>query len=276
MKRVFLGRVFLFAAMSGCAACMGGDGFAPEALRRSDFRNQLVSTKTAAASESMTTPVLETGHKIRKPALGALFSAVIPGTGEAYAGSWLKGAIFLGAEIALWTGYRHFSDKGDEIDGVFHAYADQHWSEPRYWVMIAQQAKIQGVTESNYAGYMEPLREFERSAYSHSLHLNKDQQYYEMIGKYDQFSAGWDDDHGDGATVTPNRNTYLEMRNDSNMNFKRASACAMGVLANHVLSAFDAGWTVKVGNRRIESKLQSRLEPSEGMGMAVFSWEINW
>ena len=39
----------------------------------------------------------------------------------------------------------------------------------------------------------EALRDWEGSQFSHGLHRDKDQQYYEMIGKYHQFSWGWDD-----------------------------------------------------------------------------------
>lgn len=247
-------------------------------LHEQNFNKQLFASSRAGilfpgSSQPITT---SSEPKTKKPPLGGLFSAVVPGTGEMYAGAWWKGALFLGAEVALWVGYNHYADKGQEWDEVFHVFADQHWSEPEYWVFIAQQANIHGVNENNYPEYLESLRTYEHAHYSHGLHIDKDQQYYEMIGKYDQFVRGWDD-FAEGQTVlTPNRNRYLDMRNNSNRQFKKASTCAMIAVANHVLSAFDAALTIKKENRKLEAKFRTGLKTIGEKPVPFFAFQMNW
>ncbi len=275
MKSISFKSIVLLLLPFHIASCGSQESTFSNELHQTDFRHQLFTDKNIGNSVVSQSAAKQSLLVLKNPTLGTLFSAVIPGTGEIYAGSWLKGAFFFGAEIAFWLGYKHYNDKGQEWDKVFHVFADQHWSEPRYWVFIAQHAGINGVTFDNYTEYLNSLRSYEREHYSHSLHEEKDQQYYEMIGKYDQFRAGWDDIDGN-PVVTPNRNHYLDMRNESNINLKRSSACVMGVLANHVLSAFDAAWTIKGVNKRIETRFRIGLSPFSEYVQPWLSVQLDW
>jgi len=169
-----------------------------------------------------------------------------------------------------WTFYAAKTNEGKRIEDEFHAYAEAHWSEAEYWRWIAQQSGIAYDHEN-----LEALREWEHQAFSHGLHREKDQQYYEMIGKYHQFSWGWDDFRKDNSiTVTdeeitahynetgelnPNRLYYEKRRDASNDAFKLATTGATIAVFNHLLSAIDAAWTTTKYNRRIDMSL--RLEP---------------
>ncbi len=230
-----------------------------------------VGIQTALRSDAPPPPGM------KKPVVGALLSGLIPGSGQVYAGSWLKAAGFLSAEVALWVGYAQYSKKGREWDDVFHVYADAHWSEPEYWVFIAGPglANIADVNEGTYTQYLDALREYERAHFSHGLHVEKDQQYYEMIGKYDQFRAGWDDYTEGQPALTPNRDHYENLRHKSNVQFKRASACAMIAIANHALSAFDAGLTIRNKNRRYHATVRTepRFVCGDVVPLAVFRLE---
>ena len=80
------------------------------------------------------------------------------------------------------------------------------------------------------------------------------QQYYELIGKYDQFVVGWDDivrrstDNAVGWTEVDSvenfhserRLRYEDDRDESNRFLKRASTVTGVILINHVISAIDA------------------------------------
>ena len=70
----------------------------------------------------------------------------------------------------------------------------------------------------------------------------KNQQYYEMIGKYEQFVWGWDDVQAltDSTGKSENRLAYEDMRHDSNTYLKRAGYAAGFILLNHIVSAIDA------------------------------------
>jgi hypothetical protein len=239
----------------------------------SDFKKSLLPDSEAPLPKNGTLPPL-----LKKPMLAGVLSAAVPGAGELYAGSWLRGSLFFAVEIALWAGYAHFHSLGQDWDGTFIGYADTHWSEPRYWISLAGpgQANIPGVDMNNYTQFLESLRNYEKEHFSHGLHLEKDQQYYEMIGKYDQFHAGWDDFVEGQPALTPHRDEYRNMRYKSNTAFKNASACAMGVLLNHVLSAFDAGWKVNSENKKIRTSFRSSWKQDDRGGMMMVSLDMAW
>lgn len=195
-----------------------------------------------------------------------LMSAVLPGSGQVYAKSYYKAAAFLAVEVAAWTLYSSYTGKGNDITNEFHNFADSHWSEQEYFKWIAQQSGI-----AYDVANMEKLREWEHGQFSHGLNRQKDQQYFEMIGKYHQFNYGWDDfrnDHPITIThsemtsnyiVSKNRYYYEGRRNASNDAYKTATTGVTVVLLNHILSAIDAAWTTSLYNRRINTTL--RLEP---------------
>lgn len=201
-----------------------------------------------------------------------LFSAVVPGSGQAYGGSFLKAAAFFVVEVATISGYVHFQNRGNDLENRFEADANSLWNEDEYWDWISV---ISSIDRQN----MSALREYEHQTFSHFLPEDKSQQYYENIGKYDQFVVGWQDfrnqflgndvsnltieDYQSGAyngedltTISEQRNAYVDLRRQSNDNFKRATNMATLTLLNHVLSAIDAGLTVKRGNQRV---LETRI-----------------
>ena len=104
-----------------------------------------------------------------------------------------------------------------------------------------------------------------------------------MIGKYDWFALGWDDiierddyeairqqtftiaraDSANPGQVhdrieqelskypSPHRDYYMEIRQDANDQYTIAKYFVGAAILNHVLSAFDAAWTVKRHNDRL-------------------------
>ena len=67
------------------------------------------------------------GLKSYKKAI--LYSALIPGAGEIYTGSLIKGLAFVGVEALCWTVYFTSNNKGKDIKGEFHLYSAAHWSK---------------------------------------------------------------------------------------------------------------------------------------------------
>jgi hypothetical protein len=192
-------------------------------------------------------------HGRKNPAVGILLSAAVPGAGEIYSGSWIKGAIFLSIETGLWIYYAQFENKGKDWEDIFHAYADEHWSKEQWEYLGGNQDEG-----------------------THTLPSTKTQQYYEMIGKYDQFMEGWDDWVQGGPSLTPHRDHYETLRDNSNKELIKASYCAMIVLANHVISAFDASWSVKRHNRKIESKTRIGLQKVRDEYVPMLSMDLSW
>lgn len=194
-------------------------------------------------------------------AKAVLFSAAVPGAGQFYNKSYLKSILFVVLEAATLTGYVHFQNRGNDLESQFERYADQYWSEDVYWDWMAN---ISAIDRSNMAA----LREFERANFSHFLPEEKSQQYYENIGKYNQFVIGWDDlnfkpenltyqDYLNSSyngqnldTISALREDYTLQRKDANDNFKRATNLITITMLNHVISAIEAGFTAKRRNRR--------------------------
>ena len=109
--------------------------------------------------------------------------------------------------------------------------------------------------------------------FSHVLPAYGSQQYYELISKYYQFEAGWSDFYNQNVAVNNPDYSYLYDNNGSlasdffflgaeradrfNNNYRRAGNILNLLVINHVVSAFDALFTVKLKN--------ARLEPSANM-----------
>jgi hypothetical protein len=62
----------------------------------------------------------------KKVGLAAVYSLLLPGMGELYAGSFSSGRFFLGAEAALWLTFSTFEVYGNSLRDDSRAYAVQH------------------------------------------------------------------------------------------------------------------------------------------------------
>ena len=221
-------------------------------------------------------------HAEEKSALrAALYSAVIPGTGQYYAGSVWKAILFAGIEIAGWTVYIVNTSKGDNQASQMEDYANSNWSEQKYWSRLYYEAKNTGSGITNLPDYeVDPesniivdfdaevansLRFLETAlGHTHKLPETKTQQYYEMIVKYlTQFGNGWKDAdflytyYGNTDNMTSQMFAYRDMRNDMNGYYDVASTATNIILINHVLSSLDAAWTASSYNREITMKIRA-------------------
>ncbi len=189
----------------------------------------------------------------RKSVLKAfVYSAVIPGAGQLYTGSKVKAAAFFGIEAATWAGYFVFHGKGNDKTTVFENFADTYWSKARYDNFLLDNY---GVDDDELAQNPDGT-----AAFTHHLPDTKTQQYYEMIGKYDQFVFGWDDvDPAVARTpenlpiaVSDHRLHYEDLRHDANVMFGRATASLIVMMANHVISGAEAALAARNHNRKVQ------------------------
>lgn len=167
-----------------------------------------------------------------------IYSLLLPGAGEYYAESKTKTAVFLGMEVAFWFGYFYYHNKAQDKENEFKDYANKYWDDSLYIQFLSDSC---GTTSDR-----DPCVHAGGTTTYWTEHLpdTKNQQYYEMIGKYDQFEAGWDN--------SAQRENYMDMRYDSNKLFDKAKYATMAALANHLLSAFDAAWTAKKYNQKAD------------------------
>jgi hypothetical protein len=231
-------------------------------------------------------PAHEFSHK--SPWLAAGLSAVLPGAGEFYAESYWKAAIFFAADVVAWT-VAYFKDKkGDDQTTFYEGYANAHWSPGRYakyaWETYAQNSpNYNGLLRENWQN-LPPgqqvnwsiLNRMERDIsltgegryYSHTLPAYGEQQYYELIGKYNQFNQGWDDadqtpgSFHDGSPVTARFLYYQGQRNLAEEFYTTARTFVTIALVNHVLSAIDAAWSASSYNKGFHARMETRLQPT--------------
>lgn len=109
--------------------------------------------------------------------------------------------------------------------------------------------------------------------FSHTLPQYGSQQYYELISKYYQYQAGWKDyddfhnaigntgphfndryqiDRG-GAYASPFFYQGAQMGNAFNTDFRRSGYFVSLLIANHLISAFDAYFTLKMKQNRLRA-----------------------
>jgi len=193
-----------------------------------------------------------------------LYSLIVPGSGEFYAGSKIKAGLFFGLDVTLWALYFDYHGKGKDKENQYKAWADQYWSKADYnwWLLNSIYNSNPDVNPYNVCDTFPYWENGEKKYFSHHLPDKEDQQYYEMIGKYEQFGHGWTNYNKD-----PNlyREPYLNMRFSSNNLLNKAKYSAMFSLANHILSSFDAAFAVKRYNKKGErfSQVEFKMRLSE-------------
>lgn len=195
----------------------------------------------------------------RSPGRSFLYSLVLPGAGQYYTGSKTKAALFLGVEVASWVGYSVFHSDGKKRERDYESFADQYWSPQQYYNWLIE---TKGISDDNDKWRGD-------SIFTHHLPDRKTQQYYEMIGKYEQFHFGWlDTDYRRGDSTSSFRDQYLTDRAKANDAFNRAKVSVIVSLANRVLSAFDAALSARRYNRKQDSfselSLKARMAKYEG------------
>jgi len=207
----------------------------------------------------------------KSPWIAAGMSLIIPGSGEAYAGSYWKAAAFFAVEVAAWTVAYTQDKRGDRQTDFFQNFANEHWSVVDYAEWSEQ--KFGGLIGHTYAWRIpgaewrapwdqvnwDELNRMERAIaatasgqyYSHVLPRWNEQQYYELIGKYGQFNQGWDDRPADYTyldPVTANFSWYAVERGKANDYYSAATTAVTIAILNHLLSAIDAAWTAGSAN----------------------------
>ncbi|MEO8232754.1 MAG: hypothetical protein ABI638_10760 [Ignavibacteriota bacterium] len=229
--------------------------------------------------EPNTPQIVYPAENKRSPVLAGVLSLLIPGAGEIYSEEYLKAGIFVAIEAAVITTGLIYDKKGNDKTTEFQNYADDYknsdhnWSAVRYaeWLNQYKSANIPINPDVNLPPWervnWNDINAVESG--SHKLPPYGEQQYYELIGKYHQFAAGWNDFTGGGNNdqISPNLSFYSRMRGDANSFYSVASTAVIGIYVNHFLSALDGVWSATQFNKdlavnvRLENiQLTNRVE----------------
>ncbi len=214
-----------------------------------------------AASEfedfPMTSDLLNASY--RSPSKAFLYSMTIPGAGQLYNHSKIKAGLFMAIEVVSWVDWLINQQKGQKKTDDYNNFADRGWSAERYTNWLIEDYGVTSDADSTMH-------------FTHHLPTTRTQQYYEMIGKYDQFRYGWSDtDYLTKDTISLVREQYLNDRATANNYFTKAKTGAIIAIANHLLSAFDAALSAKRYNKRQDTfsdvTLRARIVRHDGYQM---------
>ncbi len=184
----------------------------------------------------------------RKSGWPVLFSLILPGAGEASMG-YTRGYAMMAADIFAWTQVSKYHNDGEDLKNDYIAYADLHYSDEDLLEAYKDvSSDLDRVDEGDtYFGSIIGDFNFNTLDDLHNLplYVTKEddfREYYENLGKWDQFIFGWDDysrasdptnpDAPAGYVptrtradlqhpwVSKNRETYRLMRDASNDAYK--------------------------------------------------------
>lgn len=240
------------------------------------------------ADDSMASEEDEAGESLegggKSPRRAFMYSMLVPGAGEFWAGSKKRAALFFGLEVIGLGMYLNWNGQGNDLEDDFRARADEEWDPYDYigWrkSRFSQSSSITHAMPCSVYVASAPTSTPVPDAIADCPDRDK-QQYYELIGKYDQFIAGWGDVvDADSNRVTSftqidsaenftsaNRLTYEVDRNESNKYLKRATNVLGLILVNHVISAIDAARVARAQREGTsEAALQRRTRFAFGLG----------
>jgi hypothetical protein len=230
--------------------------------------------------------------------LPILMSAVLPGAGEAYMG-YKRGWFMMAADLACWYGVYHYNQQGDDKKEEYLAYADAHWSEAKFRDAYTSPSSSEYLDSIGLDYYGDQLGDDGLPP----LWVSKEddtREYYENLGKWDQFVFGWDDfrrpddpplgidyDVTGGVIdlqqpwISRNREVYRQMRKDSNDAYDTRDTLLYVNIGLRVFSVFQVAYLqgllgggggqneLRVAGHAVEIIAEPRGWTSSRLGAAV-------
>lgn len=256
---------------------------------KTDFQ---LFAKNGSTNESL----INQDVKLKSPILAGVLSALVPGAGEIYNGDYLKAALFLTIEGVTIFLNNHYTKKGDDQTIFFQNYADEYWSVVRYADWLNQWASALGGTANIHISPDQNLKPWQRvnwdelnqaersiKEFSHTLYPHGHQQYYEMIGKYPQYSQGWDDSKfalgqysvaGEYYYDTKGKFIYYSgLRGKANEYYNIADKALIVTITNHIISMIDA--IISANRYNSSVKVEMSLEPIQTPLFVDYSPRLN-
>lgn len=280
----------LFSKEGQVQATLGGPELAPSVLPEGQREflmgplalDQGIAAATSAQAAAASGDVSASGGGIT-PRRAFLYSVLVPGLGEWMAGARKRALVFFGVEaltLGLWSSW---TGKGNDAEDEFRAVADENWDPLDYIVWRgSRNARNSSITHAlPCSSYVDTYLETGKFTGCDDTEI---QQYYELLGKYDQFVAGWGDlvrvdteNKVEPTAVDSVENfhsalrlSYEDQRNESNRYLKRASTITGLILINHVFSAIDAA---RVARARSEGVDEAALRRRTRVEMVMQPWQ---
>ncbi len=231
-------------------------------------------------------------------------SFVLPGWGQMQnQDHWLKPVLFAGIETIGIISSINYGNRAEDIRHQFEAYGDAHWTLERWYNntkiifpdrwedIIIGTHKLGLKIGSNYY-FTDQLSQLVQQYAWSEISVIRDRDFYENIGKYDQFVGGWDDPYDDpfdtegnwytvkkgnveSIILTTQKDKYRDQRHESNL-LKHYSRYAVSVVMfNHLVSGLEAAWTANKQQKNMP-KLDLNYNPLNKWGVGGVRITYAW
>jgi len=175
----------------------------------------------------------------KNPSQASLMSAVVPGTGQLYAGS-NRGYLFLGIEAVAMMAFIKYNNDGKDKRETYYGYVgDPNSTNSRF-------------AFSRLEGAVSP----EEIARLEEVYAKDPREFYDEVTTNDQLAAGW----SDAGVETGQRSqaaTYMDEINnlDRKSNFGLAT-----LIANHLVATVDALHLARINNIALKDNLTLKIK----------------
>ena len=238
------------------------------------------------------------------PAKAMFKSLLIPGWGQFHnKDNWWKAIIFAGVETLGIISAVNFENKAERIRRDFEAFGDKHWTLERWYKntqkifpdswynTIIGTHKLGLKINGNYY-FSDKLTDLIKSYTWTEITVIRDRNFYENIGKYDQFVGGWDDVYDDpfdsegswytikkgnveSIILTEQKNHYRSLRHDSNILKHYSKYSVSAVMFNHLASALEAAYTANKKDKNLP-KFALNYDPLNKWGVGGVQITYAW
>jgi hypothetical protein len=187
------------------------------------------------------------------PRKAFLYSLVVPGLGQLYSSGWdpvswtsARGLAYGAFEAVAWIEQQGNHGRGMDMQTEYRAFADSNW----HWSLNACTVLYNGEGAIDD----DPFLENDLPGDPNDIFIDTEAEYlefYEDIHKLQKWICGWKDyaderyfatssDETNRVWSTPMQLEYRAMRQRQNQLMSNADHWLWAILANHLVSAFDA------------------------------------
>jgi len=249
-------------------------------------------------------PVERDSISLPKPVKAMFKSFLVPGWGQIQnQDHWWKPVLFAGIETIGIISSFNYGKRAEDIRRQFEAYGDAHWTLERWynntktifpdrWEEILIGTHKLGLIIGGSYYFTDQMAQLVQQYAWSEIAVIRDRDFYENIGKYDQFVGGWDDPYDDpfdavgnwytvqkgnveSIILTKRKDDYRDQRHESNI-LKHYSRYAVSmVMFNHLVSGLEAAWTANKQFKNIP-KLDLNYNPVNKWGVGGVRITYAW
>ena len=223
---VLLRRLFVLILIPACSLLAQHAARLP--MTRAEVRADLISLPRPSGQSVLQQEALQPSGGRKSVGLAALYSLMLPGMGELYAGSFSSGRYFLGAEGALWLTYV-----------IFQVRADALRDDARSFAVARAEVSMQGKNDQYFVDIGNFL-----SIDDYNQKKLRDRDVAKVYDPALGYGWRWDSD--------ASRAAFRDQRVASDNMYNNRKFVVAVVLINHVASAINAARSAVARNRELD------------------------